>query len=145
MKKKINNLLISTKYQSKYNYRIEEIDKNAKNQKVEILEEINKRIRMKNNGIGRGIGRGGIGRGGIGRGGIGRGIKRGNQINSLIYYNNSQQLIDRLRLLVGSKKAGNTNPEIDNEIIGISDELVKKGLINNEDYSRFLNKNFINY
>ena len=110
---------------------------------------------MKNNGIGRGIGRGGIGRGGIGRGGIGRGgigrggigrgIKRGNQINSLIYYNNSQQLIDRLRLLVGSKKAGNTNPEIDNEIIGISDELVKKGLINNEDYSRFLNKNFINY
>ena len=45
----------------------------------------------------------------------GKGIKRGS--NSLIYYNNPQQLIDRLRLLVGSKKAGNTNPEIDNEII----------------------------
>ena len=73
----------------------------------------------------------------------GSGIKNGG--NEVIYYNNPQQLIDRLRLLVGSKKAGNTNPEIDNEIIGISDELVKKGLIMNEDYTRFLNKNFINY
>ena len=73
----------------------------------------------------------------------GKGVKRGN--GSLIYYNKPQQLIDRLRLLVGSKRAGNTNPEIDSEIIGISDELVKKGLIMNEDYTRFMNKNFINY
>ena len=86
----------------------------------------------------------GIGRGRIGKG-IGRGVKKGNNNGSLIYYNNPQQLIDRLRLLVGSKKAGNTNPEIDSEIIGISDELVKKGLINNEEYTRFMNKNFINY
>ena len=50
----------------------------------------------------------------------GRGIKRGPN-NSLIYYNKPQQLIDRLKLLVRSKRAGNTNPEIDNEIIGISD------------------------
>ena len=79
--------------------------------------------------------------------GIGRGVKKGNNNNngSLIYYNNPQQLIDRLRLLVGSKRAGNTNPEIDSEIIGISDELVKKGLINNGEYIRFMNKNFINY
>ena len=78
----------------------------------------------------------------------GKGVKKGNNNNgssSLIYYNNPQQLIDRLRLLVGSKRAGNTNPEIDSEIIGISDELVKKGLINNGEYIRFMNKNFINY
>ena len=79
----------------------------------------------------------------------GKGVKRGNNNNesssSLIYYNNPQQLIDRLRLLVGSKRAGNTNPEIDSEIIGISDELVKKELINNGEYIRFMNKNFINY
>ena len=78
----------------------------------------------------------------------GKGVKRGNNNNngsSLIYYNNPQQLIDRLRLLVGSKRAGNTNPEIDSEIIGISDELVKKGLINNGEYIRFMNKNFIIY
>ena len=74
----------------------------------------------------------------------GKGVKKGGN-NSLIYYNKPQQLIDRLRLLVGSKKAGNTNPEIDNEIIGISDELVKKGLIMNEDYTRFMDKNFIKY
>ena len=73
----------------------------------------------------------------------GSGIKNGS--NEVIYYNNPQQLIDRLRLLVGSKRAGNTNPEIDNEVIGISDELVKKGLIMNEEYTRFMNKNFINY
>ena len=77
-----------------------------------------------------------------GKGIIGKGIKKG---SSLIYYNKPQQLIDRLRLLIGSKKAGNTNPEIDNEIIGISDELVKKGLIMNEDYSRFMDKNLIKF
>ena len=59
--------------------------------------------------------------------GIGRGIKKGSNNVGLIHYNNPQQLIDRHNLLVGSKKAGNTNPEIDNKIIGISDELVKKG------------------
>ena len=77
----------------------------------------------------------------------GKGVKRGGikKVSSLIYYNKPQQLIDRLRLLVGSKKAGNTNPNIDNEIIGISDELVKKGLIMNEDYTRFMDKNFIKY
>ena len=139
-KEKLNKLSKSTKNQSKYNYRIEEIDKNIKKQKKEILEEINKRKRMKSNGIGRG--RGIRGRG---RGRIGKGIKGGNQTNSLIYYNNPQQLIDRLRLLVGSKRAGNTNPEIDNEIIGISDELVKKGLIMNEEYTRFLKKNLIKF
>ena len=80
--------------------------------------------------------------------GIGRGIKKGRggeNNSSLIYYNNPQQLIDRLRLLVGSKRAGNTNPEIDNEIIGISDELVKKGLIMNYDYTNFMNKNYIKF
>ena len=78
---------------------------------------------------------------------VGKGVKRGNSNNgsSLIYYNNPQQLIDRLRLLVGSKRAGNTNPEIDSEIIGISDELVKKGLIMNYDYTNFMNKNLIKF
>ena len=74
----------------------------------------------------------------------GRGIKRGPN-NSLIYYNKPQQLIDRLKLLVRSKRAGNTNPEIDNEIIGISDELLKKGFIMRGEYTRLMNKNFINY
>ena len=74
----------------------------------------------------------------------GKGVKKGGN-NSLIYYNNPQQLIDRLRLLVGSKRAGNTNPEIDNEIIGISDELLKKGIIMNYDYTNFMDKNSIKF
>ena len=65
--------------------------------------------------------------------------------SELIYYNNPQQLIDRLKLLVGSKKAGNKNSEISNEIIGICDKLVKKGLVMNEDYSRFMDKNLIKF
>ena len=77
---------------------------------------------------------------------IGEGIKKGNNKmkldgKGLMYYNNPQQLINGLKLLVGIKKAGNTNPEIFNEIIEISNELLKKGLILKEDYSKFINKN----
>ena len=109
----------------KKNEFIENYDKDIKNQLKIVKEKINQQ--QKGSGIKKGIGRG-----------------NGND-SSLIYYNNPQQLIDRLKLLIGSKKAGNTNPEIDNEIIGISDELIKKGLIMNEDYSRFMNKNLIKF
>ena len=112
------NQIHSSSSKRKTNKYIKFCDKDVKNQ----LKNINEKIKSKQQ--------------------KGSGIKKG---IGLMYYNNPQQLINRLKLLVGSKKAGNTNPEIDNEIIGISDELVKKGLIMNEDYTKFMDINLIKF
>ena len=106
------------------------------------MEDKNKRLRIENNQEGKGRGRGNReGESGIGGSGIKKGINN-RKGSGLMYYNNPHQLIDKLKLLTGSRKAGNTNPEIFNEIIEISNELLKKGLILKEDYSKFINKNF---
>lgn len=46
---------------------------------------------------------------------------------NIIYYNNVNKLVDRLRLLWESKQAGHSG--LDNEIVALSDELRKRGYI----------------
>jgi len=49
------------------------------------------------------------------------------QKNNLVYWDNPNELVDRLRLLLASKAAGNTG--VSNEIISIFEELLEAGLI----------------
>lgn len=49
------------------------------------------------------------------------------QKNNLVYWDNPNELVDRLRLLLASKAAGNTS--VSNEIISIFNELHEAGLI----------------
>ena len=49
------------------------------------------------------------------------------QRNNLVYWDNPNELVDRLRLLLASKSAGNTG--VSNEIISIFKELLEAGLI----------------
>lgn len=49
------------------------------------------------------------------------------QKNNLVYWNEPNELVDRLRLLLASKSAGNTG--VSNEIISIFEELHEAGLI----------------
>jgi len=49
------------------------------------------------------------------------------QKNNLVYWDNPNELVDRLRLLLASKAAGNTG--VSNEIISIFEELLEVGLI----------------
>ena len=49
------------------------------------------------------------------------------QRNNLVYWDDPNELVDRLRLLLASKSAGNTG--VSNEIISIFEELREAGLI----------------
>ncbi len=62
-----------------------------------------------------------------GGGGGGGGLSMKLQKNNLVYWDNPNELVDRLRLLLASKSAGNTG--VSNEIISIFEELREVGLI----------------
>jgi len=49
------------------------------------------------------------------------------QKHNLVYWNDPNELVDRLRLLLASKAAGNTG--VSNEILSIFEELHEPGLI----------------
>jgi len=49
------------------------------------------------------------------------------QKNNLVFWDNPNELVERLQLLVASKAAGNTG--VSNEIISIFEELLEEGLI----------------
>ncbi|KAL4090178.1 hypothetical protein QTP88_025077 [Uroleucon formosanum] len=57
----------------------------------------------------------------------GRGLSMKLQKHSLVYWNDPNELVDRLRLLLASKAAGNTG--VSNEIISIFEELYEAGII----------------
>ncbi|KAL4127490.1 hypothetical protein QTP88_011657 [Uroleucon formosanum] len=57
----------------------------------------------------------------------GRGLSMKLQKHSLVYWNDPNELVDRLRLLLASKASGNTG--VSNEIISIFEELHEAGLI----------------
>lgn len=57
----------------------------------------------------------------------GDGLSKKLQKHNLIYWNDPNELVDRLRLLIASKAAGNTG--VSNEIISIFEELLEAGLI----------------
>ncbi|KAE9522924.1 hypothetical protein AGLY_016683 [Aphis glycines] len=65
--------------------------------------------------------------GGGGGGGGGGGLSMKLQKNNLVYWDNPNELVNRLRLLLASKSAGNTG--VSNEIISIFEELREVGLI----------------
>lgn len=47
----------------------------------------------------------------------------------LVYWDDPNELIDRLIVLYGEQEAGNNNPEIHNEILNILEELEERGII----------------
>jgi len=57
----------------------------------------------------------------------GSGLSMKLQKHNLVYWNNPNELVDRLKLLLASKAAGNTG--VSNEIISIFEELHEAGLI----------------
>ena len=65
-----------------------------------------------------------------------------NTCNSTIveYYNDPTELIDKLEIIVGSLKTGNTSTELINEGMVIIDELLQNGYINIEQHEELYNK-----
>ena len=59
-----------------------------------------------------------------------------------VYYTNQNNLVKRLKVLLGQLQAGNNNPNILNEINEISMKLYKGGNITKTNYHKFL-KQFI--
>ena len=57
----------------------------------------------------------------------GSGLSMNLQSHNYIFWNNPNELVSRLRLLLASKKAGNTG--VSNEILSIYEELREAGLI----------------
>lgn len=57
----------------------------------------------------------------------GSGLNMNLQLNNLVYWNDLNELYDRLRLLLASKAAGNTG--VGNEIISNFEKLLESGLI----------------
>jgi hypothetical protein len=60
---------------------------------------------------------------------LGEGMKYGSlklQKHNLVYWDNPNELIDRLRLLLASQAAGNTS--VSNEILSIFEELYEAGI-----------------
>lgn len=57
----------------------------------------------------------------------GSGLSKKLQKHNLVYWNDPNELVDRLRLLIASKAAGNTS--VENEILSIFEELLEAGLI----------------
>lgn len=57
----------------------------------------------------------------------GRGLHMKLQKNNLVYWNDSNELVDRLQILLASRSAGNTG--VGNEILSIFEELLEAGII----------------
>ena len=54
---------------------------------------------------------------------------KSNLSGGMIYYTSPKELVDRLRLLTGSRRAGNTNIQLRNEVWEIIDKLLSLGLM----------------
>ena len=68
-------------------------------------------------------------------------IKQCNCDNSTIeYYNNPTELLNELKIIMGSFKSGNTSPLLLNKGIKIVDELIQKGFINQKQHENLYRK-----
>ena len=56
------------------------------------------------------------------------------------YYNNDNELMDRLEMLTASKKAGNTSNTVYNEAYNIIEKLKTNGKINDNQYKAYVEK-----
>ena len=61
--------------------------------------------------------------------------------SSVTYYNDPNQLADRMKILVGSIAAGNNSPLIRNDLSQINDELLRIGAIDSSLHEKFFKKN----
>lgn len=68
-------------------------------------------------------------------------LKKVNKNTDLVYWNDPNELVERLKLLLASKQAGNTG--VDNEIVAIIEELYEAGIINIKYNKNALKKLFI--
>ena len=64
----------------------------------------------------------------------------GSGIVSYKYYSSCDELIQRLKVLCGSREAGNNSPEVRNEIVSILDILLKNRYINTKEHKKLYNK-----
>ena len=60
--------------------------------------------------------------------------------SSVTYYNDPNQLADRMKILIGSMAAGNNSPLILNDLSQINDELLRIGAIDQSLHEKFFKK-----
>ena len=57
--------------------------------------------------------------------------------SSVTYYNNANDLVDRMKILIGSVAAGNNSPLIKNDLSQINDELLRINAIDRSLHEKF--------
>jgi hypothetical protein len=67
-------------------------------------------------------------------------FQTGSGIINYKYFSSCDELIQRLKVLCGSREAGNKSPEIRNEIVSILDILLKNRYINAKQHKKLYNK-----
>ena len=60
--------------------------------------------------------------------------------SSVTYYNNANDLVDRMKILIGSIVAGNNSPQIKNDLSQINDELLRINAIDRSFHEKFYQK-----
>ena len=60
--------------------------------------------------------------------------------SSVTYYNNVNELVDRMKILIGSIAAGNNSPVLKNDLSQINDELLKINAIDRSLHEKFYQK-----
>ena len=60
--------------------------------------------------------------------------------SSVTYYNNANELVDRMKILIGSIAAGNNSPVIKNDLSQINDELLRINAIDRSLHENFFQK-----
>ena len=60
--------------------------------------------------------------------------------SGVVYYNNPNELAERMKILVGSIAAGNNSPVLKNDLSMINDEFLKIGAIDKTTHKKFYDK-----
>ena len=60
--------------------------------------------------------------------------------SGVVYYNDPNELAERMKILVGSMAAGNNSPVIKNDLTMINDEFLKIGAIDQTTHEKFYKK-----
>ena len=60
--------------------------------------------------------------------------------SGVVYYNDPNELAERMKILAGSMAAGNNSPVIKNDLAMINDEFLKIGAIDKQIHEKFYNK-----
>ena len=60
--------------------------------------------------------------------------------SGVVYYNDPNELAERMKILVGSMAAGNNSPVIKNDLAMINDEFLRIGAIDQTTHEKFYKK-----